>query len=400
MVFESEEALRTAMYGEDKELAKQVTEAVLRDNIEFGVKSEEPEQEEIAEAPELSPVEDVVEPEKDLSVVLEEQNSKLKELYENQVKEREDTYKQQLAEQAEKIRIFEEQQKAKKEERVDPMVSFDEEDPDLASTYSRNTRKLVEAELEAIKAKVSNPELEAEIAQLKQRFIDEENKNKKLEDERRAEESRRALYTQLDTFSKGKPQYELPVAVSTAVEEINVIKDRISEVCKTDDVSEIEKIYRRVLKEDTVWSRAKKAELDKAGVVIPEYAKNYLNIVEVYELQRGKKFNTIAGVYEDAVISLDDAYKLSNFSSLVTKAGSTEAREIQKKLDQHQNAAVTLSNAITSDAGGVSDFTEAEVMSAIRMNPADLIKNKTLARKYVSYLKHEGMSVPSILKNL
>jgi len=404
MVFDSEESLRSAMYGSDTELAKQVVDAVLRDDIEIGSSVEEPVDQEAVEPTVDEPtleeiVEDFVEPEKDLSVVLEEQNRQLKELYEKQVQDKEADLQAKLAERDEKIRIFEEAQKAKQESPREVGVELDDEDEDLASTYSRNTRKLVEAELEALKAKVANPELVSELAEIKAKLYAEEQKGIIAENERRAAEARNKLYNDLDNFSKNKPDYQIPVHVSEAVQEVNQYKDKIATTFGTDDPHEIEKIYRRVIREDTIWSREKKAKLDKAGAILPEYAKNYLNLVEVYELQRGKKFNYVAGMYEDTSLSLEDAYKLNNFSTLVSKAGSTEAKEIQKKLNQHQNAAVVLSNSDTSNAGGDESYTEADIIRAIRMKPTDLLKDKGLASTYVKYLRKEGMSVPSILNN-
>jgi len=406
MYFKDEEDMRSAMYGDDKDLARSVTEAVLRDRVAFGDKSDEPEEEVVEETTE-EPIEsfepfvpDPVPEEKDISVQLEEQNRKLKDLYAQKAEEREAELARQIAERDEKIRIYEESQKRKVEENKIENIVLDDEDEDLASTYSRNTRKLMEAELEAFKSKINNPVLEQELAEIKAKLAAEEAKNKAAEDERRAEESRKRLYESLDSFAKGKKEYELPVRVADAVNETNDLKDRIGEVFNTDDPAEVEKIYRRVIKEDTVYSREKKAELLKAGVALPAYAKNYLNIVEVYELQRGRKFNVVAGVYEDAVLSLEDAYKLNNFNTLVSKAGSTEAKEIQKKLEQQQTSAVTMSNADTSDAGGGSAYTTEEIMTAIRMNATDLVKNKVLAKKYTQYLRDEGLGVPPIFKNI
>lgn len=398
MVFSTEDEMREAMYGDDKELARKVTDAVLRDNYKIG-KEEEPEEAE--RDTEEAPVVDLeADPVVDVSIALEEQNKRLKELYEKQVKDKEEELQSQIQERDERLRILEEESKKKSEEVAVDNIQLDEEDPDLASSYSRNTRKLLEAQLEAIQSKITNPEIMTELAELKKKFAEEEEARSNAEKQRKTEENRRKLYDQLDSFSKGKEEYQLPVHVSEAVKEVNDIKDKIGMTFKTDDAAEIEKIYRRVIKENTVWAKTKRDELEKAGVKFPEYSKNYLNIVEVYELQKGRKFNTVAGVYEDAVISLDDAYKLSNFNTLVSKAGSTEAKEIQKKLDQQQNTAVTISNSVTSDAGGEEAYTNEEIAAAIRMNPADLIKNRTLARKYATYLRKEGISVPSVLKNI
>lgn len=405
MYFKDEEEMRSAMYGSDKDLARSVTEAVLRDKVSFGEKPEdEPEEsvDEHVEVPEetFEPfASDTVHEEKDISVQLEEQNRKLKDLYAQKAEEREAELARQIAERDEKIRIYEESQKRNVEENKIDKVVLDDEDEDLASTYSRNTRKLMEAELEAFKSKIDNPALAQELAEIKAKLAAEEEKNRAIEEDRRAEESRKRLYESLNSFAKGKKEYELPVHVSEAVVETNDLKDKIGEVFNTDEPAEIEKIYRRVIKEDSVYARDKRAELLKAGVALPAYAKNYLNIVEVYELQRGRKFNVVAGVYEDAVLSLEDAYKLNNFSTLVSKAGSTEAKEIQKKLEQQQTSAVTMSNADTSDAGGGSAYTTEEILTAIRMNATDLVKNKVLSKKYTQYLKDEGLNVPPIFKN-
>jgi hypothetical protein len=407
MYFNSEEEISEALKSTDREMSKKVTAAIMEDRYVIG---ERPATETVGEAADsvveeqVDTVQEVaVEPvpiASDISIELEEQNQKIRQMYEKSYAEKEAEMQRKIDEMNTRLKSYEDEKAKVVDTLQTPVVDLDEEDPDFASAYSRNTRKLFEAELAAIKSKVETPEILEELNAIKQRLAEEDRREAEAQAAKEAEVARIKMLTELEKLTKGKAGLELPIALIDAREEQNTFKVRMAEALNLSDKNEIERAYRRVITEDSAWARAQKQKLTASNLAVPEYSKNYLNIVEVYELQKGARFNTATGVYEDAILSLEDAYKLKNFNTIISQAGANEAKEIQKKLDAQHNSATVLSNSVTSDASGTQAYTNDEIVAATRMKPSDLVKNKVLAKKYANFLRDGGYKVPPILQNI
>jgi len=400
MYFDSEEAMEVAMEGNPD-----VVDAILTGRAAVGKAPDAPVEEVVDELPPIEetpeivpepiPIEDVpaIEPEDPLgdftATLAAEKAAMTKEFEEGQ-----EALRTQLAEANKKL---EEKATPVVEE---PAVSLGEEDAELATEYERNNRKLIED----IKnqGKIS-PELLTRLEAIESRDKVRQDRKDKEDADNTAAINREKLYTELDRFSKDKEQLKLPIGVGEARITQNEFKAQLAENYKLSDPGEIERLYRRVVKEKSAWADAQREKIVKAKIEMPEYSENYLNLTELYERQSGNKFNVRTGKY-DAITdtfgntsrlpSIEDAYKLSNYSNLISTAATTEAREIQKKLDQQMNSAAILDDSITSGVDGVSNMTEADMNAILDMDYRDIQTNPELATRYADVMKTLGRTVP------
>lgn len=416
--FSGEQEVQELLLAQDPD----VTEAVLSGNLVLdGGEQAETDQPVVEEAPteetlapeqvpsEPSPEptpEPIPEPEvkeepvQDNSLQVEELIATMKAEQERQKKEYEDKLLD-LKKSIEETKIKEKQESVVEPE---PVVNIDlgEEDPDLATDFEKNTRKLVES----IKANTQSTPEQARLLEALQSRLDKiEKADEEAREEKARQERLKILYNEMQEFAKGKEHFDVPVAIGDARIEQNRFKEEMSKVLgiNLDNHGEVERQYRKIAAEDTVWARQRRELLREKGVEIPEYTKNYVNLLEIYERKQGRKFNMYSGKYEDItdatgavsrLPSLDDAFKLSKYYSLVSEAETRASLEIQQKLEEQQDSVAVIDNARTSDLSGKIDISEADAIYLLNLDKQALMNNPDLLRNYSSLMSQLGETVP------
>ena len=412
LVFEDEKELELAMEPSSDDSAE-VIDYVLNqpDKIIFGeapVATEEP------EAPVEEPVEEsVVEPEpvveeepvvKDNSIEIEEALAAANAKYERQLQEslaaREEEFNKKLEE------IKQTYQKPEPAEEPAVEIDLEDEDEDLATGYEKNTRKLIE---DIKKSNLQGSQEAQKIAELEGRleqFFAAQEAQKKAEEENKA---RSVIFGELESFAakqeeSGIKEFSIPLAFGDAREEQRTYKEEIAKVLNLTAPGDIEKAYRKLARENTEWTRAQKQRLLDAKVEIPQYTKEYLNLIELYERKIGKRFNKYTGEYEpikdsigntSVLPSIEDAYRLSDFPNLLAERENKASLEIQKKLEEQQSVA-TIDEGYTTSISGASDITEAEFNTLMSADLSAVIKNPEMLKKYAAAYQKVGMTPPPI----
>lgn len=418
--YESQEEVNTLLEAGDAD----TTEAVMSGMIKIDGFTGDPEpvveenveevvEEVIEETPAENP-EPVVEPEPVVSDNSEETEEMLKALkaeIEAANKAREEE-KLELLKQIEELKKPIEEPEPVAEPDLD--IELEDEDPDLATDFEKNTRKIFEAEIKKIKQSNSGSQVQASaIKTLEEKLEQVLSANQKALEEQQAEQNRKIIFREIDDFSKGKNNLEIPMGIGDAREEQYQLKEDIAKALEINidaDPWEVERVYRRVAAEDSVLARKQRSILESKGIQIPEYTKNYLNLISLFERKNGRRFNKYTGKMEDitdsvgnksVLPSMEDAYRLSDYYNLVSKASNDASLEVQKKLQEQQETVATIDNSSTSDIDGDSKFTEEEFASLMQIDKQTLLKNPQLLRRYAAAMAKVGVGVaPEIQKAL
>lgn len=427
--FETEEDLRqAAYYGDNKE---EVTRAAIEDRVRIGKKPEDGEEVVIEEPVEQQPIDqtvaeepiagpEVAEPEE--PVVEEKVDEEDKSFYfENKLKEiqteNERKYAEAQAEFARKEQELKEKIEAMQSQPAPEPVQHEpqktavelaEEDIDLATEFEKNNRKMIEA-LKNEKGLSSTEYAERlkKIEEGQQKFFEQQEI---LQKEKKEAENRRLLYEELDGFAKNVEvdDYKLPEGKGFE-ETYNMHKEFKAEIAKAlgiTDPGEIEKNYRRIIRDDSGWAKAQRKKIEDANVSIPERAEQFLNLFELNERRNGKKFDAYEGKMKDirdkfgyiSYLDLESAFRLENYDRLLTKAGVDQAKLLQQRLEEQDSAAVVLDEQEVSNAAGEIEVPEDEAMQLMRMDPIALMQNENLFNKYVAVYKQYGMELPAFIK--
>jgi len=267
-----------------------------------------------------------------------------------------------------------------------PQLTEDETDADLAGSYSKNNRAIIDT----LKDTITGAASVDQVAALEQKLnsILEFEKDRREQQEAIAvknaeDERKKKLFSEVDAFASGHEHFRMERGTAEVFNDVNTFKDRLKDYLRTSDVREVEKAYRNVVSgKDTELSE----NLSKAGVVVPNDAESYLRLAEVVDLKNGYKFNEYTGEYEQITDdfgvrvsqrSIEDAYKLSRFSDIVAEARAEQTQAIEEKLAGRQASATTLPQEVESDGSSDGQMSYAEMDqllnlpdSAFRNNPA------------------------------
>lgn len=344
-------------------------------------------------------------PKTDYSIELEEMDAKLRKENEAKIAKLEEDFKKQLEE---NNRRLEEQLKAEQAASPEPVkqdtsvnIDLDEEDPDLATGFERNTRKLMQQELNNLREQAVSPEILTKLESLEKRLSEQDKarelQEKEAEEKRRVAENRRRTFETLDNFSKDREGYAIPVKAEDAYAEHTKIKKAIALDLGIKDPDLIEQKFRRVIREDSAWAEAQRGKLAEKGIAVPEYANNYLNLVEIFEYQKGIQFDVKEGKYKEVGLSLDDIYKFKNLDKEMTTVREQADAELQKKLQEQDRAAITIDDNNTGAPEGDDSYTLDEIRN---IDVSQLSANPNLARKYAKFYSDNGIPVPQALKKM
>lgn len=367
---------------------------------------EEPGESPVVEEPVVEPV--INEKNDDDLAIYEQEKEAIRRKYEEQLAEANRKAEETRAEarrlaeekralEEEKERIRAEAERANREVKIEE----DEDDIELAGTFSKNNRKLIESLKEEVSNAVPGEQLKAlmdkienleKADQLRQARIEEENALKAKK------ERMNKLYSEVDQFRGKYENFKTGRSIAEMHKEQEQIRNAVAEITGYYDQSEIEKAVRGVQLGDKRYEKLKE-KMEVAGVNIPEDADKFFNIAEIVDLKNGYKYNSITGEFDEITDefgnhvvqrSIEDAYKLSDFSNQMANARRKESLEIQNILDNRDNSATTLPADKVGDAG--NEAMSLEEIDTILSTSSDSIKrNPELQAKLEKAYKQLGI---------
>lgn len=410
MHFATQEEVNELLENGDAEVTQAIIDGMVI--IDGAVKEVEPEEDVIetqlevdeAQPEEVEPKEQESIPEApDFSEELANATSSIRNDFEEQLR-KERAEREALLKTIEELKQLK-QEPVKEEPEQELNIQLEDEDPDLETEYAKNTRRMIEALKSSNSGSTEQAAHVKELEQKLETFLSNQEAERKAKE---AERNRKALYKEIDEFSKGKPQIEIPIGIGDAREEQYALKEGIAKAFNIDidaRPGDVETIYRRIAAEDSVLANKQRAILKEKDVEIPDYTKNYLNLITLYERKNGTRFNPYTGKKEtitdafgntSVLASVEEAYKLSPFyQSEQGQRYNDASLEVQKRLQEQQETVATIDNSTTSDVSGSENITEEDFTNLMMLDKQALLSNPMYLRQYGAAMTKMGMKVPA-----
>jgi len=234
-----------------------------------------------------------------------------------------------------------------------------------------------------------------EQAELERRKIQEQD-----ELIRANKETQRKLFSEISNLQSKVPTFRTEKDISEIYNEYNHYYSRIVDLVGTDDESVVNKAIRAGIMPETDKEKAFAKVINDAGIDVPTDAKVYMELAEVVDLKNGRRYNKQTGQYEAIEDeygnrvnqrSLEDAFRLSKYSSTLSEAEINAAKGLQEKLAAQQNAAVTIPNNQLANVSETPMISPAEIEELLDM-PSNVINgNPALRKRYEQALAQLGV---------
>lgn len=241
-------------------------------------------------------------------------------------------------------------------------------------------------------------ELKKELLRIKEL---EERRAKEYEEaqQRQEEEYRqKKLIKDLDSFTSKYPELKMSDSIENLNREWMGFRKNILNITGATSPKELEHYI-----DDYVKGGKTKELADSHGI---PFVKDYDKLMTVYELldmKRGIKYNKELGVEEPILDdenkpvryrTIEEAYKLSKYYDELNQARLSSMKDVQQKLRQRSQAAVTLNETETSsfDTG----LSKADISRLIKMDPKQYKNNPELRQQVEAVYRSIGMEPPRI----
>lgn len=285
-----------------------------------------------------------------------------------------------------------------KEQKVTPVQqsptnpSYSDEDTDYVTEFEKNTRQQVLAIKDQIsKLKSGDPEVEDLKSQMStilanQRKIDEKEAQEK--EERRLRELENKVYTEVVEFQNSTPDYKTSKDVKLISEEWRTFRDQLANVLAINPndeeaINRAEALYSGKYDGSNVFN-----QMEARGIKPPEDYEKFKHIQDLYNRKNGFYIDEMSGkkiditnaegqkiVYGD----ISEVYYLQNRQRLEAEALKKASVEIQNKISNRNNSAVTIDNSNTAKVGG--GLSREVAMQYINMSVNDVRKLNPVERE-------------------
>ena len=276
-------------------------------------------------------------------------------------------------------------------------LNEDEDDIELASTYSKNNRQLIQSlrdEIRSLRTQgpASQQELYDKIEKLEVAEL-ERDKLAKQEDERRSNErEQEKVFTEVETFIKGNERFKLNKSVKDRYEDHLKMRGEIEKYLGTSTPEIVTRaIYGVVYGESDKYKKLRD-QMTKSGIEIPEDTKAYLELSEMVDLKNGLQLDRKTGKYEELkgddgrpvhYRNLGEVYKLSDFyEDDIVKARREQTQAIASQLDSRSQSPTVLPESVLHDQTSGDTITPDEKNRILSMSKDDIRKNPELMKKF------------------
>lgn len=280
------------------------------------------------------------------------------------------------------------------------VASTEDEDDEYASEYSKQTRQMVKElnkTLDTIKT--------GEVGELKQELLRlkelEEKRVKEYEEEKRRQEEefrQKKMISELDSFTSKYPELKLSESIDKLNRDWVGFRKNILNITRATSQRELEHYI-----QDYIKGGKTKELADAHGI---PFVKDYDKLMVIYDLldmKRGIRYNKETGVEEPILDdenqpvryrNIEEAYKLSKYYDELNQARINSMKDVQAKLRQRQQSAVTLNDNETS--GFNTGISKADVSRLLQLDPKQYKNNPELRQQVEAVYRMVGMEPPRI----
>jgi len=279
-------------------------------------------------------------------------------------------------------------------------VEDDEEDDPYASEYSKQTRHMVKELTKAIDTVKTGEvgELKEELLRLKKI---EENRVKEYEEEKQKQENefrQKKLVEELNSFASRHPEIKPSDSIDKLTKDWMSFRKSILNLTNATSQAELENYI-----DDYVNGGKTKDLADKHGIPFVNDYDKLMAIYDLLDMKRGIKYNKTTGK-EEVILddegkpvryrNIDEAYKLSKYYDEMNKARINSFKDVQNKLNQRRQSAVTLDNEET--AGFSTGISKEQISELLALNPKQYKNNPELRKKVEAVYRMYGQTPPRI----
>jgi len=279
-------------------------------------------------------------------------------------------------------------------------VEDDEEDDPYASEYSKQTRHMVKELTKAIDTVKTGEvgELKEELLRLKKI---EENRVKEYEEEKQKQENefrQKKLVEELNSFASRHPEIKPSDSIDKLTKDWMSFRKNILNLTNATSQAELENYI-----DDYVNGGKTKDLADKHGIPFVNDYDKLMAIYDLLDMKRGIKYNKTTGK-EEVILddegkpvryrNIDEAYKLSKYYDEMNKARINSFKDVQNKLNQRRQSAVTLDNEET--AGFSTGISKEQISELLALNPKQYKNNPELRKKVEAVYRMYGQTPPRI----
>ena len=288
-------------------------------------------------------------------------------------------------------------------ENTQSILEEDEDDIALAGNYAKNNRTMLE-DIKKSLGEGGNAEVLEKLNAIEARENERLEKINKAEADKEAAESKQRIYDEVDKFQSGNETYKTEKSMKILGTEFSQFKGNVAEYMGEEATgADVERAIYAAIEGTTENDNEFRDKLGKAGIPVPKEMDKFLTMAKIIDLQGGFKFNPITGKY-DAITdangnqvtykSIDEAYKLSNYSKNISSAKNEAALAYQQKIDNRDASATRLSNSDTTNKDGSEDFNAKEIDELLDVNPREYRNNPALKAKVVRAYAQLNMVAP------
>jgi len=270
---------------------------------------------------------------------------------------------------------------------------YTDDDEDLVSDYSKSTRKM----LEEVKGSLSSTdpkytELNERIKKFEEGEAERLQRDAQAAEERKQREVQKRLYDEVRSFQGANEDYATTEDFETLHQKFNDFTSRLSGFVNAKTPEDKDRALMTYF--DETRGEKLRDETEKHGIVPPEDYDKYVEIAKLVDMTKGveydsvlRKFVQIKNSFGEPVRyrSIDEAYKVKNFSSLISDTRKEVSRQIRDKSTELNNRPVRIGNDETAP---IESGLTSEQLSSVINNAEQYVFDKSnyalLTRAYAS----------------
>lgn len=414
MVFNSPEEVKAGMNTGDKQRDLEVIYSLLSGNVEI---ANTPNQE-LSEPTEVdtpvetndenipivqssySPVQDELEKERAYKELLEQQHREEQERYLSELKKSQELLDKEKKAREELEKRLQMQEELKRvETRTESVIAGEDSEDEYVSDYAKRTRELVEQLKSSVEQDLPTKVKESleRLERIESEYERERDEKRKTLEEDKVKREEEKLFDNIRRFQKAVPEFSTTVDIKNIDDEYRRFRKDIAFISKARNIPELEQAIQDYYNNGTTRELAEKNGIKE----VPDYEK-YTAIAELMDIKNGVQYDPITGEEKPILDefgnsvryrSLEEAYRIKNYYKEIENARKQSVREVAKKIDQFNNAPVTLNNTQTDVFS--TGFSPEQERQLLNTRPEDWAKDPELRKKVELVYNKRGMTLPT-----
>lgn len=246
-----------------------------------------------------------------------------------------------------------------------------------------------------------------EYAELRE-LLNEQKEQKRLESERKAkEDAERKTRILFDEIKKVQDEVPEELKTETPIEELDKqyieFKKKLAATFGGANMAQAELLAQEYLNGTSAKAEEIRKRSQALGIAPPKEVDKYVRISSLVDLKNGYEFDASTGEYKQIkdefgqpvrYRNVSEAYKVASYYDRINKARVEATKEIQQKLEERQNTAVTIGTQLSSSIDSAEEMTDSRVEELLNIDPRQYRNNPELYQLVSKAWAKFGMQPP------